>query len=55
MPNENTVKTTDRIHPQQAEALTLNAEIVAPLVAVSGGKPTRAAGAAMPAIMSPPT
>jgi acetyl esterase len=31
MPNDNTVRPTDRIHPQQAEALKRNAEIVAEL------------------------
>lgn len=31
MPNDNTVKPTDRIHPQQAEALKRNAEIVSKL------------------------
>ena len=31
MPNDNMVKPTDRIHPQQADALKRNAEIVAEL------------------------
>ena len=37
MPNDNMVKPTDRIHPQQADALKRNAEIVAMAVVRSRG------------------